>query len=91
MVNTKKTVKSADEQEPIGEVADTAPVAIPEAGAVAQNEEFAAVVDQRGTVSVKPTGWVGPAPLQISAHKVPALISVLQELSASPEEPESDD
>lgn len=83
---------SAAEGEPIGaQAADTAPVVIPEAGAVAQNDEFTATVDARGIVSIKPNGWVGPAPLQVHGSKVPALRALLDELVSAPEAPESAD
>lgn len=82
-----KNVKSAGEDEPLG--LDTEPVRIPEPGGQAVNDEFVAIVNSRGLVSVKPVGWVGEPPLQVSAFKVPALIAVLQELSAA-SEPEDD-
>lgn len=86
-----KSVKSVAEAEPIAEPStDTAPVNIPEAGAIAINEEFSASVSPRGVVSIKQVGWVGDPQLVVSAFKIPALIAVLQELVSPPSAPEDD-
>lgn len=88
-----RSTKAAAENEPVSpapEDTNTGPIAIPEPGASAVNEEFTAHVSPRGVVSIKPVDWVGPAPLDVSAYKIPALIDVLQQLGQSTDAPESD-